>query len=180
MRKVVFFDRDGTLIIDKIYLNDPRQIEYLPGVFEGLRKLRDIGFEFIVVTNQSGVPRGLVDINNLHKIHGVIRSDMAQNGVDILNFYYAPFLVESNHPMRKPNPGMILAGASDFNVECKKSWMVGDRQTDIEAGAKAGLRNIFLKGTEDHDPSVVPKADFVAENFLEVCEFIRMQTDDSG
>ena len=177
MRKVVFFDRDGTLIFDKIYLNDPQQIEYLPGVFEGLRHLRDAGFDFIVVTNQSGVPRGLVDANNLHEIHRVIRSDMAQNGIDILNFYSAPFLVESNHPMRKPNPGMILAGIGDFNVDCKSSWMVGDRQTDIEAGAREGLRSVFLKGTEDHDPSLTPKANWVAENFLEVCEFIIKQGD---
>ena len=69
MKKVVFFDRDGTLIFDRIYLNDPEDIEYLPGVFEAMRVLRDQGFSFIVVTNQSGVPRGLVDIKNLDQIH---------------------------------------------------------------------------------------------------------------
>ena len=65
-KKAIFFDRDGTLIVDKVYLNDPAAIEYLPGVFEALRFLRDAGFIFFVATNQSGVPRGLVQIKNLN------------------------------------------------------------------------------------------------------------------
>jgi D-glycero-D-manno-heptose 1,7-bisphosphate phosphatase len=176
VRKVVFFDRDGTLIFDKIYLNDPDQIEYLPGVFPGLRQLRDHGFEFIVVTNQSGVPRGLVDIENLHEIHRRIRVDMAREGIDILQFYYAPFLVESNHPMRKPNPGMITSGISEFNVDPQPSWMVGDRYTDVVAGHRAGLRNVFLCGTETPPESnldILP--DYVAPDFDHVCQYIVTQ-----
>ena len=74
-KKAVILDRDGTLIVDKIYLNDPEQIEYLQGVFEALRLLRDHGFVFAVATNQSGVPRGLVQVENLYEIHRRIRGD---------------------------------------------------------------------------------------------------------
>lgn len=175
MRKVVFFDRDGTLIYDKIYLNDPSQIEYLPGVFEGMRRLRYEGFEFIVVTNQSGVPRGLVDHDNLMLIHKIIRDNLAAEGIDILNFYHAPFLVESNHPWRKPNPGMLETGIRDFNVDPARSWMVGDRMTDVEAGRRAGMRAIFLDGTEDPNFSPFESANFFAENFAEVCDIILNQ-----
>ena len=172
MRKVVFFDRDGTLIVDKIYLNDPNDIVYLPGVIEGMKKLRDQNFSFIIVTNQSGIPRGLVDINNLYKIHRNIKFELAKNGIDILNFYFAPFLVGSNHPMRKPNSGMLDAGISDFTVDRKKSWMAGDRMTDIEAGRRAGLRSVFLEGTEDHRSSPFQPGEFVAEDFTSLCDFI--------
>ncbi len=172
MKKVVFFDRDGTLIYDKIYLNDPDQIEYLPNVFEGVKRLRDHGFEFVIVTNQSGVPRGLVEVENLKKIHQIIRSDFAKHGVDILNFYYAPFLVESNHHWRKPNPGMLEAGIRDYNINPEKSWMVGDRMTDVEAGRRAGVQNVFLYGTEDPAESPFERTTFEAKNFSEVCDLI--------
>ena len=172
MRKVVFLDRDGTLIVDKIYLNDPDAIEYLPGVFEGLRKLRDCGYEFIVATNQSGVPRGLVTLENLNEIHNRIGHEMSRCGIDILKFYYAPFLTDNRHPMRKPNPGMLDCGVRDFNVNRKKSWMVGDRMTDVAAGHRAGMRSVFLKGTENHGLSPFSPPEFVAGNLLEASDFI--------
>lgn len=173
MGKAIFFDRDGTLIEDKIYLNDPDQIVYLDGVFAGLRRLRDHGFSFVVVTNQSGVPRGLVDIENLNEIHRRIRMDCAREGIDILHFYYAPFLVESNHPMRKPNPGMIESGLRDYNIQAEGSWMVGDRYTDVQAGARAGLKSVFLTGTEP-PPSQEqrPQPEGIAHSFSEVCDII--------
>ena len=172
MKKVVFFDRDGTLIIDKIYLNDPEAIEYLPGVFEGMKLLKEKGYEFIVVTNQSGVPRGLVELDNLHQIHKNIREDFAKEDIEILDFYYAPYLVESNHHMRKPNPGMLEEGIKNFDVDISQSWMVGDRMTDVEAGHRAGMKSVFLKGTEDPAHSDFPSAEFIAENFMELATFI--------
>ncbi len=175
MKKVVFFDRDGTLIVDKIYLNDPEQIEYLPGVFQGLRLLRDQGFEFIVVTNQSGVPRGLVDVKNLHQIHKNIREDCARAGIDILSFYYAPFMVNSGHPMRKPGPGMLEAGVRDHNVDRTVSWMVGDRMTDVEAGHRAHMKSVFLHGTEDPAESSFDDAEYYAQDFLELSRYICAQ-----
>ena len=82
MSKTIFFDRDGTLIIDRIYLNDPEQITYLDGVFEALQLLRDHGYQFVIVTNQSGVPRGLVTIENLNEIHRRITTQFANHGVN--------------------------------------------------------------------------------------------------
>ncbi len=175
MKKVVFFDRDGTLIVDKIYLNDPKQIQYLPGVFQGLRMLRDQGFEFIVVTNQSGVPRGLVDVKNLHQIHRNIRQDLSRAGIDILSFYYAPFMVNSNHPMRKPGPGMLEAGIKDHDVDRTVSWMVGDRMTDVEAGHRANIKGVFLHGTEDPNDSPFDDAEYYANTFMDLSQYICTQ-----
>lgn len=169
MRKVVFFDRDGTLILDRVYLNDPDDIVYLPGVMEGLRLLRDQGFEFIIVTNQSGVASGKVQLENLHEIHRRVRAELARHGIDVLNFYFAPFSVSSNHPMRKPNPGMLELGVLEYGVDRTSSWMVGDRMTDVEAGHRAQMRSIFLHGTEE---PVDGNPDFIASSFMELCEFI--------
>ena len=172
MKKAVFFDRDGTLIVDKIYLNDPDAIEYLPGVFTGMQRLRAAGFEFVVVTNQSGIPRGLVQLENLEKIHENIKNEMAKHELEILHFYYAPHLVESNHPLRKPNPGMLDAGVETYGIDRSQSWMVGDRMTDVEAGHRAQMKSIFLAGTENPDESDYGPADFYAKDFNQVVDCI--------
>ncbi len=147
-RPAVILDRDGTLIVDRIYLNDPEAIEYLPGVFEALRNLRDHGFVFAVATNQSGVPRGLVDVRNLDEIHRRIQAKFATEGVDILSFHSAPYMTDNDHIHRKPNPGMLLEAAAWYNLDLSRSWMVGDRMTDVEAGHRAGCRSVLLGAQE--------------------------------
>jgi D-glycero-D-manno-heptose 1,7-bisphosphate phosphatase len=157
-KKTIFFDRDGTLIIDKVYLNDPDQIEYLPGVFEALRLLRDAGFQFVVVTNQSGIARRLVTMENLDETHRRIRAEFSRHGVDFAGFYYAPYSVESNHPIRKPHPGMLLRGALDHAADLSRSWMIGDRLSDVIAGSRAGCQTVLLAGTEALDPALGAEA----------------------
>lgn len=170
-QKAVFLDRDNTIIEDKVYLNDPDQIVYLPGAFESLKSIAEAGYKIIIVTNQSGVPRGLVQIPNLNEIHRRIRAEFARHAVDIAGFYYAQFLVESNHRLRKPNPGMLLEATNDHGIDLSQSWMVGDRMTDVEAGHRAGTRSIFLRGSEE--PTSIPRRpEFVANDLYEVADFI--------
>jgi histidinol-phosphate phosphatase family protein len=176
-RKAIIFDRDGTLIKDKIYLNDPNEVEYLPGVFEALRRLRDHGFVFCVATNQSGVPRGLVDIKNLDEIHRVIRADFAREGVDILSFHSAPFMTDTNHPLRKPNAGMIEEAVRWHQLDPKRSWMVGDRITDVIAGHRAGMKTVLLKNTEEYKqitPFTPPESrpDFICAQVIDACSIM--------
>lgn len=171
-RKTIFFDRDGTLIIDKVYLNDPDQIVYLPGVFEALQLLRDGGFQFVVVTNQSGVPRGLVTIENIDEIHRRISAEFAKHGVSFAGFYYAPYSVESNHHMRKPNPGMLEEAQRHHGCDFSKSWIIGDRMSDAEAGRRAGCRSILLAGTETPDSSKFAAPTYVATDLLDAARAI--------
>lgn len=171
-KKAIFLDRDGTLIVDKVYLNDPDQIEYLPGVFEALQLLRDNGYQMIVVTNQSGVARGIVSLENLEIIHQRIRDAFARHGVQFTAFYYAPYSVESQHFMRKPNPGMLLTAAEEHHVDLEQSWMIGDRVTDVEAGHRAGCRSILLEGVETRENALASKPAFIANGLLEAAHFI--------
>jgi histidinol-phosphate phosphatase family protein len=171
MRKAVLLDRDGTLIVDRIYLNDPARIEYLPGVFDALRMLRDAGFVFAVATNQSGVPRGLVDVKNLDEIHRVIQADFCRYGVDILSFHSAPFMTDTDHFLRKPNPGMLLEAADWHILDPARSWMVGDRSSDVEAGHRAGMRSALLT-TDAHWTEPFAPPEIVASNLLDVARAI--------
>lgn len=171
-RKAVFLDRDGCIIVDRIYLNDVKQIEYLPGVFSALRLLRDHGYIFMIATNQSGVARGIVDINNLYAIHAKIKADFAREGVDLLEFYYAPYMTDTDHPVRKPNPGMLLRGALDYDVDLKQSWMVGDRMTDVECGHRAGCRSALMGIGETPEGSKYSPPEIHAPGLYEVAEAI--------
>lgn len=171
-KKAVFLDRDGTLIVDKIYLNDPTQIEYLPTVFEALRLLRDHGFCFLGATNQSGVARGIVKIENLYEIHRRIRAEFSKNGVDFLEFYYAPYMTDTDHPMRKPNPGMILCGAGDYSIDLKASWMVGDKMLDVEAGHRAGCRSALIGFADGPENSKFSPPEVHAQTLLEIAQAI--------
>ncbi len=172
LKKAVFFDRDGTLIIDKIYLNDPEQIEYLPGVFSALSRLRDAGYVFVVVTNQSGVARGLVTLENLHEIHRRISVEFGHHQIHFAGFYYAPYTVESNHAHRKPNPGMLIAAAEEHGIDLTASWMVGDRGTDVEAGHRAGCKTVLLTGIEDESTIDRIQPHHVTSGIPETVEFI--------
>lgn len=171
-KKAIFLDRDGTLIIDKIYLNDPTQIEYLPNVFTALRLLRDAGYTFAIATNQSGVARGLVQLENLHEIHRIIARDFAAQGIEFAGFYYAPYSVESNHPLRKPYPGMLLSCAEEHGIDLTQSWMIGDRMSDVEAGHRAGTKTILLAGQENPADFEFAPPHFVAKDLLEAAEWI--------
>jgi len=180
-KKAVFLDRDGTLIIDKVYLNDPGQIEYLPGVFEALRALRDAGFVFFVATNQSGVPRGLVQIENLLEIHRRIRFAFAEHGVDILNFYFAPFHTDHDHIMRKPNPGMLLQATEEYNISLGDSWMIGDRMTDVEAGLRAGTKTVLLAPYENTLKAQESTPTIIAPSILQALpEMLRISNIDTN
>jgi D-glycero-D-manno-heptose 1,7-bisphosphate phosphatase len=172
LKKAVFLDRDGTVIIDKIYLNDPNGVEYFPRVFEAMQMLRDAGYVFVIVTNQSGVPRGLVQIENIDKIHHVMAKDAAKHDLKYAGFYYAPYSVESNHPMRKPNTGMLDAAARDLGIDLSQSWMIGDRMSDVEAGHRAGTKSILLKGVEETSPAEWRAPEYRCTDLYEAANFI--------
>jgi D-glycero-D-manno-heptose 1,7-bisphosphate phosphatase len=176
LRPGVIFDRDGTLIVDLVYLNDPDRIEYLSGVFQALRLLRDHGFVFCVATNQSGVPRGVVDVRNLDEIHRRIQAKFAAEGVDLLSFHSAPYMTDNDHPLRKPNPGMLIEAAQWYGLDLSRSWMVGDRMTDVEAGHRAGARSVLIGPTEDPKQSVYAPPEIHAPHLLAAAEEIVART----
>jgi histidinol-phosphate phosphatase family protein len=167
MKKAVFLDRDGTIIIDKHYLNDPAQVEFFPGAIEALQSLQK-DFLLIVVTNQSGIARGLVQVENLQLIHEKMQSVLKPHGVQIAAFYHSPHAADSNHPMRKPNPGMLIQAAKDHRINLGSSFMIGDKPIDVEAGHRAGTKSILI--SDEASETCAP--DFVASDLLVAARWI--------
>ena len=127
-----------------------------------------------MVTNQSGIARGIVTLENLDEIHRRIRAAFAEQGIEFRAIYYAPYAVDSNHPLRKPAPGMLLKGAEECEADLKSSWMIGDRLSDVVAGPRAGCRSILLTGVEEPDPSAAAESqpEFIVDTLTQAVDKI--------
>ncbi|MFB3891578.1 MAG: D-glycero-alpha-D-manno-heptose-1,7-bisphosphate 7-phosphatase [Phycisphaerae bacterium] len=181
--KAVFVDRDHTLIEDPGYLSDPAAVKLLPGVGPALKSLSAAGFRIVLVTNQSGIARGILTEETLAGIHDELRRQLAQHGAALDGVYYCPFHPEGviekyarESDMRKPKPGMLLAAAKDMDIDLTASWMVGDGARDIEAGQRAGCRTIRVR-VPSRPPSGEPQdedvqADFTVHNMVEAARII--------
>jgi len=146
-KKAVFLDRDGTLNDDPGYLSRPEQMVLLPGVGEGLRLLKDAGYFLVVVSNQSGVGRGLIPEGALSKIHQRLQDLLAPFGTRIDHFELCFHRPEQECECRKPKPKLILDTARHFEIDLTQSYMVGDKISDIEAGKNAGCKGSLLVRT---------------------------------
>jgi D,D-heptose 1,7-bisphosphate phosphatase len=151
MTRAIFLDRDGTLIEDQKYQFQPDGLHLLGGVASGLRWLRAAGYRLIVITNQSGVARGLFGEDSVREINARLADILAEEQIDIDAFYYCPHHVEGCVPeysveceCRKPRPGMILQAAKDLRLDLADSWVVGDIRDDVKAGQSAGCRTVLI------------------------------------
>lgn len=154
MRGAVFLDRDGTIIEDGHYLADPDRVCLLPGAIAALQAFRACGLLLVVVSNQSGVPRGLITSDQHAAVDARVRSLLESHGVPLDGAYYCTHLPGDGCACRKPRPGMLLQAAHDLEVDCARSLMIGDKPSDIVAGRAAGCTTALLGGAAD--PSVVP------------------------
>lgn len=146
LRKVLFLDRDGTLIHDSAYLHEPDKVQWLEGVLSTLKILQIRGWEFVVVTNQSGVARGMYSEEDIDLVHARMQESLDSFGVRILEWKYCPHHPDITGPCdcRKPLPGMIssVIQANDLNPD--KCVMLGDKISDVQAGQSAHLNSYRL------------------------------------
>ena len=140
----VFLDRDGTIIVDRHYPNDPEQVLLVDGVIGALRGFRTRGHRLIVVSNQSGVARGLISPEELNAVHQRMVQLLAQHEIQLDGAYYCQHGPDAACDCRKPAPGMLLAAARDLNVRLDGSLMIGDKVTDVQAGRAAGCTTALL------------------------------------
>jgi D-glycero-D-manno-heptose 1,7-bisphosphate phosphatase len=178
--RAVFLDRDGIIIKDMGYLTELSQIRLLPGAVEGIRLLQD-QFFIVVVTNQSGVARGLLDKEKLVLIHQKLAKTLKNLGVFLDAIYSCPHLPASDLPLvqaqcycRKPRPGMLFQARDDFGIRLHLSFMVGDKYTDILAGHNAGVAATILLSSHKTESKPHPdvKPTYTASNLPEASELI--------
>lgn len=147
MNRAIFLDRDGTLIVDKHYLHKPEEVEILPGAADALRRLQDAGFLLFLVTNQSGVGRGYFTMDDVTRVHAFLEAELASEDVTFTGIYVAPEAPEQPSHGRKPSPGFLFDAREEFEVDLSKSFMIGDKRIDLEAGWNAGVAASLLVRT---------------------------------
>jgi histidinol-phosphate phosphatase family protein len=180
-RRAVFLDKDGTLIEDVPYNVDPARIRLAAGVAEGLPRLHVSGFRLIVISNQSGVARGLFTEEALAAVRDRLRQLLADLGVPLDGFLYCPHHPEGIVPRyavacdcRKPGPGLILAAAREHGIALEQSWFIGDILDDVEAGRRAGCRTALIDNGNETEWKRSPLRwpDIVAGDMAEAARLI--------
>ena len=139
-----FLDRDGVINEEVNYLHEPEKTVLVPGVAEALNLIHQHGYLAVVVTNQSGIARGMYGEPEMHSVHAKIRELLAPSGEDFDAIYFCPHPPAAECCCRKPKPGMLLKAAEDLGIDPAISFMVGDRAGDIEAGNSAGCKATYL------------------------------------
>jgi len=163
----VFIDRDGTLMEEVHYCNDPSQVSLLPGVVGGLMALRLAGFRTILVTNQSGLARGLISPEQYERVHARLLELLGGALLDAT--YMCGDSPEAPSLRRKPAPGMLLEAAAEWNLDLSRSWMIGDKAIDIACGNQVGVSGILVLTGHGREQDATG-ASHIAENFAQaVC-----------
>lgn len=164
--KAAFLDRDGTLIEEVNFLSKVDEMRVFPFTFEAVKLLKDAGFLVIVVTNQSGIGRGIYDEAAMHAIHEEMQLQL-EGMID--GFYFCPHLPCDGCSCRKPSLGMLESAAKDFSIDLSSSWMIGDKKIDVETGFNAGSRTaLVMTGYgRSHANELDSMPDVLAENLLD-------------
>jgi|SRR5581483_10687415 len=149
---LVLLDRDGTLIRNVPFLHDPGKVELLPGVVEGLRKLQDAGMRLAIVSNQQGIGLGYYTVQEFIDVNRRLLSALGAAGVRILKIYFCPHSLAEECSCRKPATGMITRAMRDFGVPPEETFLVGDSDDDMQAGANAGCQTVRV-GAEGFGPA---------------------------
>ncbi|MEB3330013.1 MAG: HAD family hydrolase [Candidatus Sericytochromatia bacterium] len=180
----VFLDRDGTINVEAGYIRDLDRLVLMPGAAEAIRRLSEAGFKVILATNQSGPARGYYPEAWVQALHDRLSALLAADGARLDDVYYCPHLPEGSVPAyavacgcRKPEPGMLVAAAERHALDLTRSFMVGDKATDVEVGHRAGCRSVLLRsgfGTDvlagRYQWPCAP--DFVADTIVEAAAWI--------
>jgi len=180
--KAIFLDRDGTLNFDPGYIGDPKDLVLFSDTGKILSSLKnDFQFKLIVISNQSGIARGIISEKQVISVNNELNKKLAEFNVQIDGFYYCPFHPDFSSKddcvCRKPSPKMILDASSDFNIDLSKSYFIGDSVSDMLAGKDAGVKTVLVKtGNGAESISILQNGNnfpsFVAENLTEACNFI--------
>lgn len=185
LEPAVFIDRDGTLIEDRQYLADPAKIAFLPGSLESIKKLRQAGYKVIIVSNQSGVARGFFSVAAVDRVHDRMQQLMGQAGAEPDAIYYCPHYIDGDVPeysidcaCRKPKAGMLEEATVHMGIDLKRSYVIGDKYTDVQCGRIAGAGAILVrtgsgsKAEKELPANTYIRPDRITDDLKEAADFI--------
>lgn len=143
--RAIFLDRDGVINKNRDdYVKNIKELEILPFVAKAINLMNKTNFKVIVISNQSGVNRGLISINKLYEIHEFMKNKLLQENARIDGIYFCPHRPDESCNCRKPKPALILNAANDLDIDLSKSFMIGDRESDRIAAKEAGVQFVFI------------------------------------
>lgn len=179
-QKAIFLDRDGVIIKDLGYVYKPKDLYFLPHAIDGLLKLKRLGFLLIVISNQSGVARGLFTIEDVEKFNAYMTNKLLMHGVKLDAIYFCPHHPDGIIPefkiqcsCRKPNISLLLKAKQDFNIKLEDSYIIGDKDSDITTGLNANLKGCIQIINEGSNYPKHTKANFYADDLLKAYEYIK-------
>src|SRR5437016_7443793 len=165
----VFVDRDGTIMEDRDYCSEPKDVKVFPGVPEALRRLKSNGFKLFIITNQSGIGRGLFTVEQYRAVEGEVLRQLGDGLIDAT--YFCPDVPGQHSSCRKPAPGMILQAIREHQIDLSHSFFIGDKEIDAECGRNAGVRTIRVQTGFQCD-TTGSIADWVAEDLPAATDII--------
>ena len=176
--KAIFLDRDGVINKEVNYLSDPDDFKFIEGSIDALKILKKKGYILIVITNQAGIARGYFTEEKLAQIHGKMTNTLKQHNINLDATYYCP-----HHPditgectCRKPNIGMLLKAKEKFNIDLKRSYMIGDTLNDIQTGYNAHCKTVLVLtgyGMDEKSKISTIKPDYIYNNLLDFAKNIK-------
>jgi D,D-heptose 1,7-bisphosphate phosphatase len=187
--RAVFIDKDGTLVQNIPYNVDPARLSFMPKAIAGLQQLRDAGYDIVVITNQSGIARGIFDESAFLHLAAALSERLRNEGVSLAGLYYCGHHPDGTVPRfavscgcRKPAPGLFTYAATELAIDLAGSYAVGDILDDVEAGRRAGIHSgLILSGGEtEWRPGPYRVPDFVARDLVEAAEQIRAHAQTSS
>ncbi|AXK48412.1 D-glycero-beta-D-manno-heptose-1,7-bisphosphate 7-phosphatase [Aliarcobacter trophiarum LMG 25534] len=168
-KKIIYLDRDGVINEDFGYVYQIENFKFINSVFEACREFLKLGFEIIIVTNQSGIGRGYYTVEEFKTLSKYMLDEFKKEGIDILKIYFCPHNPEENCTCRKPKNGMILQSLNDFSIDLANSWLIGDKESDIECAKNGKIRNKVLINKDKETNSEF----FVAKNLKDSLKYIK-------
>ena len=172
-KKIIYLDRDGVINEDFGYVSKVENFKFVDGVFEACRIFIELGYEIIIVTNQSGIGRGYYSLEDFQILTNYMLDEFRKQNIDILKVYFCPHAPEVNCECRKPKDGMIIQSLNDFSIDLKNSWLVGDKISDIECAKNGNIANKILI-----DEEKVSNSDFfVAKNLFDSLKYIKAKNE---
>jgi rfaE bifunctional protein nucleotidyltransferase chain/domain len=173
MSPAIFLDRDGTINKDIGYASEPEKFEFLPRALEGIKKIFDMEYRLVVITNQGGIGLGYFTKEDFYNFNKKMMTGISKAGAKLDKILFCPHSLSEDCNCRKPALGLVERAQQDLNLDLSHSYFIGDREMDIETGNKAGMKTILIKGeTNSIVADYKTKPDFIVNDLLEAATII--------
>jgi len=171
--KVVFLDRDGVINTEKNYLHRIEDFEFIDGVFESLKYLQSLGYKLVIITNQSGIGRGYYTREQYEILTKWLKEEFKKQNIEITEIFCCPHSPDDECSCRKPNIGMIEQASKIIDIDYKNSWIIGDKNSDIQTGINANIQNTIQVKTGHAFDETQSKASFILNSIKDVSTIIK-------